>query len=71
MLLFGIVSLITCISYGTSSFTHKVRYLGHWRCVPEGNAEPMDQDSSPSSMWLRSNGVKFTEDGMTLEYTGK
>ena len=30
----------------------------------------MDQDDSPSCVWLRSNGVKFTEDGMTLEYTG-
>ena len=52
------------------TLSQKVRYLGHWCRVPDGNMEPMELDHSPSSVWLRSNGVRFTEDGMTLEYDG-
>ena len=55
---------------GLHSRGEKVQYLGHWRRVSEGNSEPMEHDHSPSSIWLRSNGVRFVEDGMTLEYTG-
>ena len=28
-------------------------------------------DTSPSNYWLRSNGVKFVEDGLSLEYAGQ
>lgn len=31
----------------------------------------MELDISPSTYWLRSNGVKFVEDGLTLEYAGE
>ena len=55
---------------GLHSNKEKVRYLGHWHRDPESLLEPMVQDHSPSSTWLRSNGVKFLDDGLTLEYTG-
>ena len=55
---------------GLHSHNEKVRYLGHWRRVPDSLLEPMVQDHSPSSAWLRSNGVKFLDDGLTLEYFG-
>ena len=47
-----------------------MRYLGHWRRSADGNVEPMEQDNSPETKWLRSNGIKFLEDGVTLEYAG-
>lgn len=31
----------------------------------------MELDSSPSSYWLRSNGIKFVDDGLSLEYAGE
>lgn len=55
---------------GLHSRGERVLYCGHWHKVPDGLQEPMVTDHSPSSIWLRSNGVKFTEDGLTLEYTG-
>ena len=55
---------------GLHSHNEKVRYLGHWRRVPDSLLEPMEQDHSPSSAWLRSNGVKFLDDGLTLNYCG-
>ena len=47
-----------------------MRYLGHWQRAADGVAEPMEQDCSPGTTWLRANGVKFVDDGLTLEYTG-
>ena len=55
---------------GLHSRGERVVYNGHWHKVPDGLQEPMILDHSPSSMWLRSNGVKFTDDGMMLEYMG-
>ena len=55
---------------GLHSNNEKIRYLGHWHRDPDSLLEPMVQDHTPSSTWLRSNGVKFVDDGLTLEYTG-
>ena len=56
---------------GMHSRGEKVRYLGHSRRLPYTVIPPMDLDTSPWSVWLRSNGVKFLEDGLTLEYCGE
>ncbi len=56
---------------GLHSKGEMVRYLGHWNRTPDGIQEPMQQDHSPSTHWLRSNGIKFREDGLTLEYAGE
>ena len=55
---------------GLHSPGEKVRYLGHWHRQRQSLLEPMIQDHSPSNVWLRSNGIKFVEDGLTLEYCG-
>ena len=55
---------------GLHSLGEKVRYLGHWHRQRESLLEPMLVDSSPNNMWLRSNGIQFLEDGLTLEYCG-
>lgn len=55
---------------GLHSPGEKVRYLGHWRCVPDLLQEPMVLDHSPFDVWLRSNNIKFVDDSMTLEYSG-
>ena len=56
---------------GLHSHGEKVRYLGHWHRQNWHNLlEPMIQDNSPSNVWLRSNNIKFLEDGLTLEYCG-
>ena len=55
---------------GLHSQGEKVRYLGHTQRQPESILEPMIQDHSPSSTWLRSNAIKFVDDGLTLEYVG-
>ena len=55
---------------GLHSRGEKVRYLGHWHRQRHSLLEPMIQDHSPSNVWLRSNNVKFLEDGLTLEYSG-
>lgn len=55
---------------GLHSEGEKVRYLGHSRRLPYTVVQPMDLDVSPWSFWLRSNGVRFLEDGLTLEYCG-
>ena len=57
-------------SPGLHSRGEKVKYLGHWKRSADGNVEPMEQDNSPGTVWLRSNGVTFLEDGVTLEYSG-
>lgn len=56
---------------GLHSRGEKVRYLGHWRRVPNGIQEPMEDDCSPSTYWLRSNAIRFLNDGLTLEYHGE
>ena len=59
----GLYPLVGLISRG-----EKVRYLGHsWR-VPRSISPPLDLNLSP---WLRSNGVRFRDDGLTVEYCGK
>ena len=55
---------------GMHSRGEKIRYLGHWRRQRQGLLEPMILDSSPSNMWLRSNNIRFADDGLTLEYCG-
>lgn len=55
---------------GMHSRGEKVRYLGHWKKVPDGIQEPMELDHSPNNLWLRSNGVRYLDDGRTLEYAG-
>ena len=63
--LFGLYPII-----GLHSVGEKVRYLGHWRRIPDGLQEPMEEECSPSSYWLRSNAIQFLNDGLTLEYRG-
>jgi hypothetical protein len=63
--LFGFYPII-----GMHSMGEKVRYLGHWRRQCDGVQEPMEQDTSPSTYWLRSNAIRFLSDGLTLEYVG-
>ena len=63
--IYGLYPLI-----GLHSRGEKVRYLGHWRKTPGAIQEPMEQDQSPTTFWLRSNGVKFLDDGLTVEYGG-
>ena len=55
---------------GMHSRGEKTCYLGHWHRQRQGLLEPMVLDHSPSNIWLRSNNVKFLEDGLTLEYSG-
>ncbi len=55
---------------GLHSAGEKVRYLGHWHRQRESLLEPMIIDTSPNNQWLRSNGIHYLEDGMTLEYCG-
>jgi hypothetical protein len=61
--LYGLYPLI-----GLHSKGEIVRYLGHWRRDPNQILEPMETDRFPSSYWLRSNAVRYVEDGLTLEY---
>ena len=62
---FGLYPLIGMHSPGES-----VRYLGHWLRTPLTIQEPMELEGSPSTYWLRSNGVSFADDALTLEYCG-
>ena len=55
---------------GLHSKDEKVRYLGHSRRLPDTIVQPMDLDTSPWALWLRSNGVRFVDDGLTVEYCG-
>jgi hypothetical protein len=55
---------------GLHSAGEKVRYLGHWHRQRQSLLEPMVLDHSPSNVWLRSNGITFTGNGLTLEYCG-
>lgn len=32
--------------------------------------EPMEEDEGPETRWLRSNGIRFVDNGLTLEYAG-
>ena len=48
-----------------------MKYRGHWLRSPDNLQIPMELDSSPSTYWLRSNGVKFVDDGLSLEYAGE
>ena len=63
--IYGLYPLI-----GLHSRGEQVRYLGHWCRVPHLLQEPMVLDNSPLNRWLRSNNVRFVEDGLTLEYAG-
>lgn len=55
---------------GLHSIGEKVRYLGHCRRVPNKIQEPMETELSPRTYWLRSNGIRYVDDGLTLEYDG-
>lgn len=63
--IYGLYPLI-----GMHSRGEKVRYLGHWNRVFNIIQEPMVQESSPSNHWLRSNGIRFMDNSLTLEYSG-
>ena len=52
---------------GMHSCGEKVRYLGHCRRLPDSVLPCKGVDISP---WQRSNGVKFLDDGLTVEYCG-
>lgn len=56
--------------FGLHSRGEKIRYLGHWNRQRPGLLEPMIHDHSPCNTWLRSNNIKFQDDGLTLEYSG-
>ena len=47
-----------------------MRYLGHWRRTADGATEPMEEDESPETRWMRCNGVRFLDNGQLLEYAG-
>ena len=64
--IYGLYPLI-----GLHSEGEIVNYLGHWRMVPHLVSEPMETENSPSVYWLRSNGIRFVEDSLTLEYDGE
>ena len=53
---------------GLHSSGEKVRYLGHCRRVPHSVSSPLCLNTSP---WLRSNGVRFKDDSLTLDYCGR
>ena len=53
---------------GLHSSGEKVRYLGHCRRVPHSVSSPLCLNTSP---WLRSNGVSFKDDSLTVEYCGR
>ena len=55
---------------GLHSQGEKVRYLGHWKRTADGVAEPMEEGEAPGTSWLRSNGVRFVDNGQALEYAG-
>ena len=55
---------------GLHSQGEKIEYLGHSRMLPESITVPMETNKSPSMHWLRSNGVRYLEDGLTVEYFG-
>ena len=55
---------------GLHSQGEKVRYLGHWRRAADGVAEPMEEDEAQVNIWLRSNGVRFVDNGLMVEYAG-
>jgi hypothetical protein len=57
--------------FGLHSKGEKIRYRGHWNRVPDTLQVPMELDISPSCYWLRSNGVRFVDDGLSLEYAGQ
>ena len=57
-------------SVGLHSVGEEVRYLGHWRRMADGATEPMEEDESPETRWLRCNGVRFIDNGLLLEYAG-
>ncbi len=63
--LFGLYPLIGLHSKGEC-----VRYLGHMQRNHDSLCEPMIQGSSPTNHWLRCNGVRFLDDGLTIEYCG-
>ena len=48
----------------------KIQYLGHRCCTSGILVELMRLDISPSTYWLRSNGIRFLDDGLTLEFIG-
>ena len=48
----------------------KIQYLGHRCCTSGIPVEPMHLDTSSSTYWLRSNGIRFIDDGLTLEFIG-
>ena len=56
---------------GLHSRGERVHYLGHWQRTADGSTEPMEQDHSPSTAWLRCNQVRFLDDGLTVEYAGQ
>ena len=53
---------------GLHSGGEKVRYLGHSRRELVTGALLMELGET--HVWLRSNGIRFVEDGLTLEYAG-
>lgn len=63
--IYGLYPLI-----GLHSRGERVHYLGHWQRTADGSTEPMEQDNSPGSAWLRCNQVRFLDDGLTVEYAG-
>lgn len=63
---YGLYPLVGLHSRGES-----VRYLGHWQRTSGTVQEPMELDSSPAGLWLRSNGISFHDDALTLEYAGE
>lgn len=54
---------------GLHSGGEKVRYRGHSR-RQAGSVAQLPMELGETHQWLRSNGVRFHEDGLSLEYAG-
>lgn len=54
---------------GLHSGGEKVRYCGHSRRQVGSVAQPMELGEE-THQWLRSNGVRFLDDGLSLAYAG-
>lgn len=55
---------------GLHSGGEKIRYIGHSRRDLGTVAQVMEFWEAHEHEWLRSNGIRFLEDGLTLEYAG-
>ena len=63
--------IIFVVIVGMHSRGERIKYLGHWHVSPQSLQEMMRLECSPSTYWIRSNGVRFLDNSLTLEYAGE